>query len=60
MNAAGAHSGEWTFGPVRVWLRPHRPGQRGEPQARALLGQALALAPEALPLARDARGRPWL
>jgi 4'-phosphopantetheinyl transferase len=53
------HDGEWMFGPVRVWLRPHRPGQRGEPQARELLGQALALAPEALPLTRDERSRPW-
>ncbi|MEQ4574520.1 MAG: 4'-phosphopantetheinyl transferase superfamily protein [Gammaproteobacteria bacterium] len=54
-----ARSGEWTFGPVRVWLRPHVPGERGEPQARVLLGQALAMAPEALPLTRDERGRPW-
>lgn len=59
MKEVRTHAGEWTFGPVRVWLRPHSPGQRGEPQARELLGQALALAPEALPLTRDERGRPW-
>lgn len=52
--------GQWQFGPVRVWLCPHVPGQRGEPQARVLLGQALGLPAAALPLARDARGRPWL
>ena len=58
MNDLVADSDEWTFGPVRVWLRPHVSGQRGEPQARQLLGQALALDPDALPLIRDARGRP--
>ncbi len=60
MTTEAAHGAEWRFGPVRVWLRPHRPGQRGEPQARELLGAALAVDAAALPLARDARGRPWL
>ena len=55
-----AEGGPWQFGPVRVWQLPHQPGTRGEPQARHLLGQELGYAPGALPLRRDARGRPWL
>ncbi len=50
----------WRFGPVTVWRRPHVPGQRGEPQARQVLAQALGGDPLALPLVRDPRGRPEL
>lgn len=45
---------------MQLWLRPHRPGERGEPQARQLLGPALGLDPAQVPLQRDARGRPTL
>lgn len=45
---------------MQLWLRPHRHGERGEPQARQLLGLALGIAPENVPLHRDARGRPSL
>lgn len=48
------------FGPVRVWQLPHVPGTRGEPQARELLAAELGGTPQALPLTRDERGRPWL
>lgn len=51
---------DWRHGPVQLWLRPHRPGERGEPQARQLLGPALAIDPAEVPLLRDARGRPGL
>ncbi|UOS99017.1 4'-phosphopantetheinyl transferase superfamily protein [Xanthomonas arboricola] len=54
-----AHA-SWHIGPVQLWLRPHRHGERGEPQARELLGQALALQPAQVPLRRDERGRPSL
>lgn len=50
----------WDFDPVRVWLLPHVPGTRGEPQARVLLADALGSAPQDLPLTRDERNRPWL
>lgn len=50
----------WRFDPVRVWMLPHTPGTRGEPQARELLADALGTTPQALPLTRDERGRPWL
>ena len=52
--------GPWHFGPVTVWRRAHQPGQRGEPQARQVLALALSLAPDAVPICRDARGRPEL
>lgn len=48
------------FGPVTTWRCPHVPGAHGEPQARVLLGRALDVAPAAVPLRRDARGRPYL
>ncbi|KQQ83736.1 4-phosphopantetheinyl transferase [Xanthomonas sp. Leaf131] len=54
-----AHA-SWHHGPVQLWLRPHRHGERGEPQARQLLGQALGIEPDNVPLQRDARGRPSL
>ncbi|WP_293755539.1 4'-phosphopantetheinyl transferase superfamily protein [Stenotrophomonas sp.] len=50
----------WRFGQVRVWQLPHQPGARGEPQARELLAAELGTTPQALPLTRDERGRPWL
>ena len=56
---AGA-SAVWQFGPVTVWQLPHVPGTRGEPQAREVLAQALGTPPQALPLTRDERQRPWL
>lgn len=58
MTAAPAP--DWAFDGVRVWRLPHRPGTHGEAAARALLGEVFALPPQALPLARDARGRPQL
>ncbi|KAB7763689.1 4'-phosphopantetheinyl transferase family protein [Xanthomonas maliensis] len=51
---------DWRHGPVQLWLRAHRPGERGEPQARQLLGPVLGLAPADVPVQRDARGRPTL
>ena len=50
----------WEFDPVRVWLLPHVPGTRGEPQAREVLAEVLKTTPQALPLTRDERNRPWL
>lgn len=50
----------WNFDPVRVWLLPHVPGTRGEPQARELLAAELGGTPQTLPLTRDERSRPWL
>ena len=43
-----------------MWLLPHTPGTRGEPQARELLAGVFDTSPEALPLTRDERSRPWL
>lgn len=60
MRADDAHAGPWQFGPVTVWRRDHVPGQRGEPQARQVLAEALGGDPLALPLVRDPRGRPEL
>jgi len=50
----------WRFQPVQVWLLAHTPGERGEPQARELLARELGSTPQALPLTRDERSRPWL
>lgn len=50
----------WRLGPLRLWLRPHTPGQSGERQARPLLAHWLHCAEDALPLVRDERGRPRL
>lgn len=50
----------WEFGPVRVQALPHQAGLRGEPQVRGLLAHWLEQAPDALPLTRDAHGRPRL
>lgn len=52
--------GPWKFGPVTVWRRPHVAGQRGEPQARQVLAEALGGDPLALPVQRDPGGRPRL
>lgn len=51
---------DWTLHGIRVWLRPHIARQRGEPTARTVLGPVLGLAPAALPIERDACGRPHL
>jgi 4'-phosphopantetheinyl transferase len=51
---------EWQFGPVRVWLRPHQAGMRGEPQARVVICGVLGLPAEQLAFIRDQRGRPRL
>ncbi|HHW4682651.1 MAG TPA: 4'-phosphopantetheinyl transferase family protein [Xylella sp.] len=48
----------WQWGKVQVWLRAHTRGARGEPQARLVSGSVLGWDPDALPLHRDARGRP--
>lgn len=58
MSLPATLAGPWRFGPVTVWRCPHVPGQRGEPQARVVLARALGGEPEALPLQRDAWGRP--
>ena len=50
----------WRFDGVRVWCLPHVPGRHGEAAARARLGETFGLPPEAVPLARDGRGRPRL
>ncbi|MEA9828235.1 4'-phosphopantetheinyl transferase superfamily protein [Xanthomonas campestris pv. raphani] len=55
-----AEADHWQFGTTQVWRRAHRHGERGEPQARELLGKALGLDPAQVPLQRDARGRPTL
>jgi len=60
MTLPATLDGPWQFGPVRVWRRTHVPGQRGEPQARQVLAEALGGEPSALPLVRDPRGRPEL
>ena len=57
MSPAGRH---WQFGQVEVWLLPHTPGTRGEPQAREVLAGVFDTTPETLPLTRDERSRPWL
>jgi 4'-phosphopantetheinyl transferase len=46
--------------PARVRLLPHPPRAQGEPGVRPLLAQMLQCAPAAVPLLRDARGRPRL
>lgn len=47
-------------GEVRWAWRPHAPGQPAEPLARAWLAAQLDVPTPALPLERDARGRPRL
>lgn len=49
---------DWQIGPIRLWKRPHQPGDRGEPGARDILSQALGQPPHTLPITRDERGRP--
>ena len=60
MSLPATLEGPWHFGPVTVWRREHAPGERGEPQARQVLAEALGAEPHALPLVRDPRGRPEL
>ena len=48
----------WRFGRFQVWLRAHPPRMRGEPTARQVLAEALAQPADALPIRRDARGKP--
>lgn len=60
LQGPAAASAQWSIDGVQLWLRPHRHGERGEPQARELIGAALGIAPHDLPLTRDERGRPWL
>lgn len=50
----------WILHGIHVWLRPHIARQRGEPTARSVLGPALGLSASALPIERDACGRPHL
>lgn len=49
---------DWRHDGIALWLLPHAPRQRGEPRARASLARTLGMAPEALPITRDAQGRP--
>lgn len=58
MTAAPAP--DWAFDGVRVWRLSHRQGTHGEAAVRALLGKTFRLPADAVPLARDARGRPQL
>ncbi len=46
--------------PARFWVVPHAARTRGEPTVRPLLSQALDCDPTAVPLVRDAGGRPRL
>jgi 4'-phosphopantetheinyl transferase len=48
------------LGPVRYAWRPHRHGTPAESVARPWLAQALEIDADALPLRRDAHGRPRL
>ena len=49
---------DWRHDGIAMWLLPHAPRQRGEPQARESLAHTLGFAPETLPITRDAQGRP--
>lgn len=49
---------DWRLDGIALWLLPHPPRQRGEPAAREHLARALGQAPHALPITRDAQGRP--
>lgn len=49
---------DWRRDGIALWLLPHTPRQRGEPAARAHLARALDMPPQALPITRDAQGRP--
>ncbi|WDS35366.1 4'-phosphopantetheinyl transferase superfamily protein [Pseudoxanthomonas sp.] len=51
---------EQRIGPLQVWWTDHPPRSSGEPTARPLLESWFHLAPGALPLRRDARGKPRL
>lgn len=51
-------SADWRHDGIAMWLLPHAPRQRGEPCARASLARTLGMAPETLPITRDAQGRP--
>ena len=53
-------AGQLEFDRVRCAWRPYRRGEAAEPRVREWLQQELALAPEALELGRDRRGRPRL
>ncbi|MFC3550714.1 4'-phosphopantetheinyl transferase family protein [Lysobacter cavernae] len=63
MSLSDSSSGTPAVSPVAplqwAWL-PHHHGRPAEPQARAWLAGQLAVDAAALPLARDARQRPWL
>ena len=49
---------DWRHDGIAMWLLPHAPRQRGEPQARESLARTLGFAPETLQITRDAQGRP--
>ena len=49
---------DWRRDGIALWLLPHAPRQRGEPAAREQLAHVLDIAPHALPITRDAQGRP--
>ena len=49
---------DWRRDGIALWLLPHASRQRGEPAAREHLARALDMAPHALPITRDAQGRP--
>lgn len=49
---------DWRHDGIALWLLPHAPRQRGEPAAREHLARVLGQPPHALPITRDAQGRP--
>lgn len=51
-------SADWRLDGIALWLLPHAPRHRGEPAAREQLSRVLDLPPHALPITRDAQGRP--
>lgn len=53
-------AGQLEFDRVRCAWRPYRRGEAAEPRVREWLQQELAVAPHALDLGRDRRGRPRL
>ncbi len=59
-SSAPASATATSLGPLRWTWRPHAHGQPAEAGARDWLGAQLDAAPDALPLLRDALGRPRL
>lgn len=58
MTATHTVHAQWHHHGIALWLLAHGHRERGEPGAREVLGHALGLPPHALPITRDAQGRP--